>query len=545
MTTSSTARLRLWMDNPNETGAFLALLIVALLAVACHTVKKALNVKGPGRDMGGTAACSLTSIGGPRFRAALLAWSSLAIALTLAWALATTQSRGALAALGAGLLSLGLAWRRLPLLRWLPIAIFGMSSAIFAIGPGGSRIARAATGTDRSVITRTEVYSAIPRMAAAAPFGWGLGHAGEAYADWFQSPRERHNFKHLLGSHATLLVEVGWLPAILTAALCCVALAACFSRHRAQNSGSGVPALSQGPDASTAPPVMAPLASCLACPQAAGAMLVTFLVAGAVNHVALDPFVCALGILPALMSLARTDLHLSRPALAFAASLGAAFPACAIAIGFLRTGRPPIHRSLDGSVSLGDRGAHTLTLAHPDPRVTGSAPGRELRAALATLAQQDSATRDVGRLMLKADCWTSLRVLPPDPASPPTSIPALLLTGRAEGMTAEWLRAANRIVWINPPSPDAIPPDLARALREVADDKRLSILAGELLGPDYFNAWRGAMGPANHSCLTSWPGRGQLVPDFPRRALLLAADTSPERITQLLSSKDNTGQLKQ
>lgn len=532
MMPADTARLRFWMDNPNETGAFLALLTLGLLAVPCVWWRFVLQASGRNGKALVPNWCAFVSIRGSNPIGSLVTFLSLGAALALTLPLAVTQSRGALAALGAGAVSLAFGWRKAPGLRWLPISLLLFASAAFLIGPGGPRVASAATGNDRSILSRVEVYSAVPRMAAAAPLGWGLGQGGQAYSDWFQPTHQRHTFKHLLGTHATLLVEVGWVPAVLAAALCGMALSACFwGNHAALPDWSHV----------------------------AGAMLVTFLIAGVFNHVALEPMVCALGILPSAVQLidylARDGIRWPRDRSpsghrwALPASIGAAVPALVIAIGHFPTRDSAVRRAVDGTVSIGIPAAPTIYIAHPDPRVTGSTPGREVRAALTigvrsrsreALAKSVWRDRELGHSKSDVGCWELVRVLPPHPNAPPASIPALVLSGRAQGMTAEWLRAANRIAWINPPLPSTFAPDLADALQDVATQGRLSILAGELLGPEYFGAWRTVLGEAGPGCLTACSGRGQIITDFPQRTIALIDATKRRESSSLLLSKQNT-----
>lgn len=526
MMPADTARLRLWMDNPNETGAFLALLILGLLAVPCLCARQMAKVKGKRAERPSPYSCAFESIRGSNPAIALAAFLSVGAALVLTLPLAATRSRGAVVALVVSFLCLAIAWRRSRALRWLPVGLLLVAGAVFLVGPGGSRIGSAASGKDRSISSRAEVYSAVPRMAAAAPLGWGLGQSGQAYADWFQPIHQRHAFKHLLGTHATLLVEMGWLPAILAAALCGAALGACF----------------RGMEASVLPDGS----------HVAGAMLVAFLVAGVFNHVALEPVVCALGLLPAAAKWVA-DIVLQRPIRSpsghrwVPATLGAAAPVLIIAIGLAQNQDPVIHRAHDGSVWVSVPATQTIYMAHPDPRVTGSAPGREIRAArmigacsrsceaLAASAQRDI---DAGHSKSDVGCWKLFRVLSPKPGAPPAAINALVLTGRAQGITGAWLHAANRIVWVNPPPPSTIAPELADALRDAAAENRLSVMAGELLGPEYLAEWRRISGESRGFGLTVCPGRGQIVTDFPRRVLELIAETCPPESPAFLSSKN-------
>jgi hypothetical protein len=166
------------MGNPNTAGALFAVLIFVVFLRPCRT-----------RVM-------LT------LRIALIA--------VLFAGLLLTASRGALIALGFGALG---AWGaagfcKLPK-KWLVIGIVGI--AALALVFGSKATARLGTlGPDEgSTASRVAVYSAVPVMLASAPFGWGDG--ANAYANWFQPATNNTSFKNLLSTHATWMVDRGWL----------------------------------------------------------------------------------------------------------------------------------------------------------------------------------------------------------------------------------------------------------------------------------------------------------------------------------------------
>lgn len=92
------------------------------------------------------------------------------------------------------------------------VAALVLLAALFASGLAGRF---AAMPRDGSVTNRLALWKAVPRMMADAPGGWGLGRSGAAFVDWYQ-PLDRHEeYRTLVGSHQTLLVEFGTLGRIL------------------------------------------------------------------------------------------------------------------------------------------------------------------------------------------------------------------------------------------------------------------------------------------------------------------------------------------
>lgn len=73
----------------------------------------------------------------------------------------------------------------------------------------GERFANAFDG-DRSVSNRIEIWKHAPDMMVDAPGGWGLGKSGESYMRWYQDSEATEEYRTLVNSHLTWLVEFGW-----------------------------------------------------------------------------------------------------------------------------------------------------------------------------------------------------------------------------------------------------------------------------------------------------------------------------------------------
>jgi len=64
---------------------------------------------------------------------------------------------------------------------------------------------------DRSITNRLRLWKDVPRMMVDAPRGWGLGKAGVAWMQWYQPTDTRYQYRTLVNSHLTWLVEFGWI----------------------------------------------------------------------------------------------------------------------------------------------------------------------------------------------------------------------------------------------------------------------------------------------------------------------------------------------
>jgi len=67
------------------------------------------------------------------------------------------------------------------------------------------------TDEDRSITNRLRIWKDVPRMMVDAPRGWGLGKAGVSWMQWYQPTETRYQYRTLVNSHLTWLVEFGWV----------------------------------------------------------------------------------------------------------------------------------------------------------------------------------------------------------------------------------------------------------------------------------------------------------------------------------------------
>ncbi len=139
-------------------------------------------------------------------------WPALVLFTGLAWCLIQTYSRGGMVALFAGIAVL-LFWIPRP---WPRARLLGVVAALWLLG-GFVLFAKAQTrygqglfAEDQSIHHRLVIWKYAPQMMAAAPWGWGLGKAGDAYTQWFQPFDESQNYLNLVNSHFNFMVEAGW-----------------------------------------------------------------------------------------------------------------------------------------------------------------------------------------------------------------------------------------------------------------------------------------------------------------------------------------------
>ncbi len=195
-----TQRWDLGLGNPNKAGAVLACALV-LIWLGAVKWRNAMTVAG----------------------------------FALAGLLALTGSRGGLVASLAGLAVVAsVAWWKADLSLSLRVAgVMGISVVLFLFMPqtdrpkpfGGREDTNA---EDYSLTNRWSIYRKVPAMIAAAPQGWGWGRSGDAYMQWFQELGRLENYRSLVSTHATVLVEGGWMTRATYTALwaCALTLAA-------------------------------------------------------------------------------------------------------------------------------------------------------------------------------------------------------------------------------------------------------------------------------------------------------------------------------
>ena len=178
-------RLRLFSRNPNRTALVIA--EVAMIALGIGLFAGSWWVRVPGLIFG----------------------------LLLVYPLLRTESRGGLLAFLAGLAVLlfirfrkGIGWR---------FAV-GLLVALIAVGVVIPRLSVSKGFAERLATSGVEMFEGkrmfmwreVPRMLAAAPFGWGLWQSGPAYNSWFEKPDRMHMTGDLFNDHLSRLVEGGF-----------------------------------------------------------------------------------------------------------------------------------------------------------------------------------------------------------------------------------------------------------------------------------------------------------------------------------------------
>ena len=137
--------------------------------------------------------------------------SSILLSLFFSLCIVHTFSRGGMLALLGGfvVVFVCLAGYATPK-KVLLIAVFLTLIAAYGTYLGvGERFANVFDG-DRSVSNRIKIWKHAPDMMVDAPGGWGLGKSGESYMRWYQDVEDTEEYRTLVNSHLTWLVEFGW-----------------------------------------------------------------------------------------------------------------------------------------------------------------------------------------------------------------------------------------------------------------------------------------------------------------------------------------------
>lgn len=168
------------LGNPNKTAALIATLLVAVWAIAYL------------RKWG--------------------FWVALAPFVGLGICLIHTYSRGGLIAAfaGCGVLLLA-APRPWPMRRVIAtgVAVAVMVAASVYL-QAHERYGQGVASEDRSITNRLDLWKYAPAMMVGAPGGWGWGKSGEAFMQWYQPVDRFEEYRTLVSSHLTWLVEFGW-----------------------------------------------------------------------------------------------------------------------------------------------------------------------------------------------------------------------------------------------------------------------------------------------------------------------------------------------
>ncbi len=175
-------RFKLWYRNPNAAGMLLAEL--ALLSLALMTLRRA----------------GMRPLGAAAF-------------LMCAFGVACTESRSAMLGLLFGLACM-LAVHARQVVSRRNAAIAAVLCVVFALavwmGGFADRFTTKLLAEGQSSVSRLPIWAEVPRMIAAAPFGWGIGQSGLAYMNWFQPLDRGHAVLGLISTHLTWLAELGW-----------------------------------------------------------------------------------------------------------------------------------------------------------------------------------------------------------------------------------------------------------------------------------------------------------------------------------------------
>ena len=144
-------------------------------------------------------------------------WPVLVVFTALAWCLVQTYSRGGMIAFVAGMGVL-LLWipRPWPKARWIAVVVsLWILGGFVLYAKAQTRYGQGLFTEDQSISNRLVIWRHVPEMMAAAPWGWGLGKAGDSYTQWFQPPNQSLNYLNLVNSHFTSMVEGGWLASVI------------------------------------------------------------------------------------------------------------------------------------------------------------------------------------------------------------------------------------------------------------------------------------------------------------------------------------------
>lgn len=139
-------------------------------------------------------------------------WAAFIFFIILAGCLIHTFSRGGLVAAFIGLTAL-IVFRQKswPLKKCVAIGIAVLLMTAFALYLNAhSRYGQGVFKEDRSINNRMELWKVSPVMMVDAPAGWGMENAGKAFMRWYQPANRNEQYRTLVNSHLTWLVEFSW-----------------------------------------------------------------------------------------------------------------------------------------------------------------------------------------------------------------------------------------------------------------------------------------------------------------------------------------------
>ncbi len=402
-------RLTLWLANPNDAAALLALFI---------------------------CLCACLALGRNRW-IVCIACVAIFLASSL---LGFTASRGGTLSLLVGLLC-GLsvcAWQR----RWIESGKFCamilvvVMSAFWTGGSLRDRTVEMVGGEDGSTEARLLIYQHVPAMLAGGPGGWGWGRAADAYMQWFQPVSDLRIYLNLTSTHFTWMVEGGIFFSIFYLVAWHVVLGmAWIGCWRGGES-----------PAAYAPAVLAGL-------------ICAYLL-GYFNHCG-DNWEfwipCAVILVLLLLSFfRRTTYFPARKRLLCTVAL----PICAfttmvvLLLGFIPDRHTPASGRLkNGFVWLGE-GDLVGIAAPPDLAVVGLHYGKQLRMRIASLSENDD-RRAV------AVAWRSVDVDSGTLPSAPWTLAGNTALPATDGI--------EKIIWLNPPALEQVSPELLKTFLEAEE----------------------------------------------------------------------------
>jgi len=185
-------RLKFWFQNPNRVGTLFAEVGVALLALLAFLLRRGRSPRMGARTWIGGGACVL----GLAASVAMMYLSGSRSAFV-----AFLLAAAAFGFFGAGGRFAGR--RRAVVFGGLAVLL---AAALFAVGLQFGFWEKRARGN----ALRKDILRALPQMMCDAPGGWGFVGAGRAYRDWYQRLDDKWVTFSLVSDHLTTLVDAGW-----------------------------------------------------------------------------------------------------------------------------------------------------------------------------------------------------------------------------------------------------------------------------------------------------------------------------------------------
>lgn len=417
------------LGNPNKTAALIAMLMVTVWAIAYI------------RRWG--------------------FWVALALFTGLGIALIHTFSRGGIIALFAGLVPViwyaPRPWARNRTIGVIVSVWIMIGFSIYLGAP--QRYEQGVIQEDRSISNRLEIWEMAPQMMVAAPSGWGIGNSGKAYMEWYQPFDQSEEYRTLVNSHLTWLVELGWTGRFIYLAAWFVVILLCWpsSRYRLASICLGI--------------------------------WIAFAIAAVFSSVAESPW---LWIIPlaglAVMLIIRLQIKAWPESRLW---LAPPLLSCIVLLLFLLLGNNgPAIRVIDGRVVLGKGEPKTWIIV--DNKVMGKSYGHTLRRYLATTKQAGD---------------KSIGVLEPGTLIPSLENKTVVIAGGELTQTPPLVTTAKMIILLNP----AFPPQNIGITKD--KKSRVTVAFGEFSQSVAVNAWN------DYGALKHIEGVGDFIPNWPKFSL--------------------------